>query len=350
MLGAIILLTIVNVVRTKGSMSNLIFPFYAYSLLTPLLLNFDDLRQLLNKANKFLCIIVSLSIILHIFRLVGVLPRGLLFPLGDDLVFQNYIVYVNRIYPFETPRFFGFCIEPGFFGLLMSAMLLVNRFDFRKKSTIIYFVALLLTLSLGGYLITFICWFLFASGARSIKVSRFVIMGALFGLFAYGLFYFATNIWNNGNNVFNEYIVERLVYDESKGTISGNNRQNEAALDMWYVFSHSEDVFWGIGVEEYEKMRGNNYNGSSIYEYIIVSGIFGTLLYVFSIAILAFKRNQIRYSFPGFMLLLLDFLQHGFTFESTMLILLWIHLESISPNTPRVYSSRPKLKKINFSY
>ena len=148
-------LLILNRLKIFGTIG---YGIMVFAMSTPFFLRTKEQTKLLIKINNILGILVIVSILFHVLKILGFLPSVPIMKRGGYL-YQNYFVYLYGI-EYEY-RFCGFCYEPGFFAILLSALLLVNGYDFKKRQTIIYFIALILTFCLGGYIITLICWYLY---------------------------------------------------------------------------------------------------------------------------------------------------------------------------------------------
>ncbi len=315
-------LCIVHIISSRGR----ILGFFSYAanvfaISTPLFLRVSDQKILLSRINRFFYIIVTISIVFHLLMICGLLPSAHLFKRGMYM-YQNYYIYLYS--PDYESRFCGFCYEPGFFSLLLSALLLINNYDIKKKWTIVFLVALFLTFSLGGYILTATSWLLYYILQRRKQIRHHKRNFLIISLMIYGGF-FIVGQWNRGENMMNEKIFSRLEYDAEKG-ISGNNRQNLDAEVEWIRFLNSDSILFGYGDKKYSEMRSNNYDASSILEFVMCCGIIGTILHIIMIGFFAFKAHKIIYALPGFLFLLLDFIQHGYDLQVSMflLIFLWV--------------------------
>lgn len=148
------------------------------------------------------------------------------------------------------------------------------------------------------------------------------------------IFLFVTYYWNNGNNAVNEKVINRLELDEDKG-IAGNNRQDINAAIEFYYFMESNSFLWGYGIENYNENRSvSEYDASSVVEFMMRYGALGTVLQMLSIGAFLFYHHRPQYSIPGFLFLLLDFIQHGFGVELSMYILVLLAVVDGSRRDP----------------
>lgn len=309
------------------------FVFRILAISTPLFIAPPEQSDLLWKVNKTFVILVSLAIAFHLFKLLGILPSVPTIQRGH-YYYQNYFFYLYS--PNYEYKCCGFCYEPGFFSLLLSVLLFINKYNFRRKCVKIYMVALLMTLSLGGYVITTVCWFLYYMTHRKGNIGFYLVKIFVVLFFFSVCHLFVTKIWNNGNNVINENIITKAT-DVGGTGMSFETRQSMDAILLWTDFLNSNSILFGYGYKKYHEIRSNSdyYDAASVAEFIIVNGFVGTILYVFAIGYYLLNRKKTNYATIGFVLLLLDFIQHGYGIESSMFLLvaLWItYIEKIGDN------------------
>ena len=163
---------------------------------------------------KFFAILLTISMILYVILLFRDLPFILMpyinsegeMPYG---FFQNYILLLQGIdINTSITRFQGPFLEPGQIGTFLAFLLTIYRYDFREKWRYLLLIALLLTLSLAGYVLAAVGFLV----SRVNRIGKVVVYGTMF----LTMYLVGTN-YNGGNNIFNEYILERLTYDEEKG-------------------------------------------------------------------------------------------------------------------------------------
>lgn len=312
-------------------LGSFLFAINIFALSTPFFISTSNQTKLLKVINNFLFIFVFASLCVHVLKNLNLLPEVAFFERGA-YSYQNYYIYLYSL-TYEN-KCCGFCYEPGFFSLLLSALLLINRYDMEKWCTRIYLIALILTFSLGGYVLTAVCWYLYYILTQRKKITT-VIRGIIALVFLGIIYYVCTEIWNNGNNIVNELIFEKLNRAGSYDSLF-ESRQNIDAILLWNQFISSDHLAWGYGFELYGKLKNSveQYDAASIIEFIIATGFIGTIIQIFSVMIISLHNMDRRYSIPGYSLLLLDFLQHGYNVQTSMflLIILWIQLSSKSEN------------------
>lgn len=314
-----------------------------FALCTPLLLKHEDQKKVLRAINKFFFPLITISTFLYLFKMAGLLPSVAEFQRGS-YYYNNYYLYIySSSYEYRNC---GICIEPGFYSILLSALLLVNKYDFRKKENKVYGIALLSTLSLGGYILTTVCWYLYYAISNSINKKQILIKSLVFiGGLSLSL-YVVKNVWSGGNNIVNEQIVQRLEYDEDKG-ITGNNRQNDVSKLLWANFLVSDNLYTGLGIKDYRKQyEGESFDSASFAEYVMKYGIIITLLRWLGLALLAFRRNDTIYAIPAFVFLFIDFLQHGYDLELSMFLLVYFFIVYNSDNPIKICKQQSKIHKL----
>lgn len=316
-------LLVVQLIGTRfGILGSCAFVIDLLALSSPLFLKVEDISDIFKRINNFFVLFVLLSIFFHLLMKTSLLP-DLDYVDRGDYSYQNYLVYLYS--PTYEERFCGFCYEPGFFSILLSALLLVNKYDFKKVSTYIYLIALLLTLSLGGYIITIVCSYLYYIFNKVHNISRFILKNVFIFASLFLIVTIVTTYWNDGDNVVRDKILDRMEYDESKG-VAGNNRQNIEALLLWEEFLQSDSKLFGYGDNRYKELIPNNYDAASIAEFIMRCGFVGAFIQILSIAFFCFYKKKKKYSVPVFVFLMLDFIQHGYGVEISMYTLLFTWL------------------------
>jgi len=329
MVGAFIL----NAISTKMSMLHAITSSITmFSLCTPMLLSSSVQSYLLDKINKVFYVLIIVSICFYALNFIGKLPVLSLVQRGHYF-YNNYLIYLYS--PDYDFKFCGFCWEPGFMSLLLSALLLINDFDISKRCCKLYLLALVLTFSLGGYILASVCYLLYITLIKN-EESKSLIGVSSSILFFLLIIYFIQNIWNNGDNVVNHLIFEKFITTYSESSLF-EMRQNGEALVLWDSFIGGSSKWFGIGTDAYNDFRANAvyYDAASITQFMITCGIIGTIINILIIAKTTLSNHKYKYAIPGFVFLLLDFIQHGYGISSSMfiLVLLWISYSSNKEDT-----------------
>lgn len=185
------------------------------------------------------------------------------------------------------PRFSGVFLEPGYLGVLLVILLYINEFNLRRKEILVLFFALIFTFSLAGYLM-----FLFAYVAYLLQKSRkAVLYMLLFMTFIWSSYTFLAN-YNDGNNIINKMVLERLKYDDEAGNIAGYNRTQEYFDNYFKSFwNRGDDILFGIGTDTFDFGSNVGYK-----VYLTQHGIFGTLLiFIAFFSVLLFNRGYSKF-------------------------------------------------------
>lgn len=231
-------------------------------------------------------------------------------------VYYLFLVGANNILEDLSPRFCGMFLEPGHVGSTCCLLLFINKFNFKDKSNYIYLLSIILSLSLAAYCLFFIglCLHLFLKGVHIMKYILF--MGAFTGAFyIFGLTY------NNGDNIFNEKILSRLVIVD--GELSGDNRTS-MLFDVYYEdWLKNGNVINGYGKKAYgENGEATNilYGCASFKRFFFVNGIIGVIL-VGALYCSLFYKYRSRQGWGFFVLFIICNMIRDYPFR-----LMWLYL------------------------
>lgn len=123
-------------------------------------------------------------------------------------------------------------------------------------------------------------------------------------------FVLAKNI-NDGDNLLNHLIIERLEFSDDGKGIEGNNRFSEGT-DYYYELYKGELLF-GLGPEKVAKLAGAGYNdsisGAGYKVYFLTFGIASALVFLMFYALIGstFARNR-RYAFSFLIIVVITFI------------------------------------------
>lgn len=297
-----------------------ILKFSCYILLLLQILSFrkDLTNKILNYLNKFFSFTIAISTGLFIIHTIGLsVPT-----FGVVNYFQynlgNHLFFVSNL-DTSTIRFYGLCVEPGYFALLLSCLICTNDYVINKYN-IVYLLALLLTWSLGGLIITICGWYIHYALSKGIMISSVLRRSVVFIIIAVFLLVILSNLGGIGD-LFTEKIINRLQFDPEKGFV-GNNRVNERFDMFWYSFLLSDQMMWGMGSSEYfSSIDGLELDGASYRVFVMQYGVLYTCLFLTFFLILISSVGNKMYILPAAAIYLLDFLQHGTPFQGVFLIL-----------------------------
>lgn len=135
----------VNSVSVSERISQLLF-FVPIWVLT---CDVRNSQRIFTMMAKWLSILLVPSIILHLlFLSIGFPPSVIIINenVPDNYVYFNYFFLIKNIVMEDYQiRFCSIFLEPGYIGTLLSFLLYVGKFDFKKRYNLILLVALILT-------------------------------------------------------------------------------------------------------------------------------------------------------------------------------------------------------------
>lgn len=234
----------------------------------------EVMSKILKLIIKFVASIILLSLFFWCLFLLGVsLPHY-------STVTGNY--YEHTVYYFfllngdESQliyRFAGMFLEPGHVGSTSCFLLFLNGMTPRKWENIVFYLAILLSLSLAAYGLLVGCIGLYII---------FKYRGGILKVFFFSLFLFLLAIiftnYNGGDNPINEKILLRLVFEN--GEMSGSNRTT-SLFDMQYDrYIRTSEAIWGKGRSALESNTSTNIvNGCASWKrYLFLRGYIGFFL------------------------------------------------------------------------
>lgn len=248
------------------------------------------------KARLFDLFVKALSVILLI-----TIPAWLLFlkgfpfshgayiDVGDGFHFiHDYTFFVMSDIGegFDYPRFSSVFLEPGWIGTICCFTIFGLGLNFRKIPTWLCLLGLLLSMSLSAVVNLILCVLLWIWLTSK---HRLVLLGC-FAFLLIGVTVFATS-YKKGDNIINQLVVERLIFDEDLG-IAGNNRTNDDFDSRFEDVVRGPEKWFGIGHEvNKEFMEANDWfnHSSGIKKDLMCNGFFGTGLYMLLLIMLLIK-------------------------------------------------------------
>jgi hypothetical protein len=248
----------------------------------------DEIKiDLLRFLTSAMALLLFISLCAWILFLAGVqFPYSAVNFNNGQYWYNNYYFFLYDLNPyFIIPRFSGAFLEPGHLGMITSLLLYANHFNLRRKEVLVLLVATIFTFSLAAYilLIISISVFLFSKSKKSV-----LYITIWFGFLIIGYIFFTK--LNNGDNIVNNLIIERLQIDD--GNLSGDNRFSESMDSYFEGYIKSEDVYTGIGTAKYELLNLGANAGYKVF--LVQHGIIGTsLLFLFYLSLVfAYKSKE----------------------------------------------------------
>lgn len=213
-------------------------------------------------------------------------------------------------------RFSSVFLEPGYMGALLAFLLYAARYDFSKRYIRILLYALLISLSLAGYILCVVGYILYQSD-KGFNIGKYIGIAFCLGIVCL----FATN-YNEGKNFVNEKIIERLQPDNKKGIV-GNNRTSDVTEKYFREGFRNGNNLFGLGLTKVKHINGgdnledgfrhDNINGTGYQFFIVVHGVVPILFFLlFYINIGSSLCISVRYRRFFVWLVVLTFIQASY--------------------------------------
>ena len=320
-----ILLSFMIHLRSGG---NIIFGLFRLSQFVLLLafvlkMNIIEKRRLVSISTNLYSWLVGISIVAYLLVLNGVsLPYSIIEVPDNDFypTFVNYKFFISFNYSNSliSNRFQSIFTEPGHLGMFSAIFLYINNYNIKRKSVLIIFVSLLMSLSLGGYVLLVLGYFLHIitiSEKSFFALSKIFLIVVLLGCI--GFYFFK----NHQDSNFSLLILNRLELDEDKG-IAGNNRTSNN-FDLFYktqFLTSTKAILWGKGSEK-DELSFLKTDGSYSYKTFLLYHGSVTLLLLFFLyfGIVSISPSKLGYGL--LILYCLSFLQRPNALGSMQLFL-----------------------------
>jgi hypothetical protein len=270
-----------------------------------LLILTDNIKiDILNFCTKVLGIILLISIPAWILYLLGFSwSHYVSSDSGSEFyIHANYYFFVVSAKPqdiIDIQRFMSMFLEPGHLATICCFFLFINKFNFRRWEVWLMFIAILLSLSLAGYglFIGGVIFYLILYNKHYKKyLSVFLLLIVILSVFFINL--------NEGDNVINEKIISRLVFED--GEMSGNNRFTQRFESHYAKYIKSDDIYWGIG----QKLKSIDVKYNWLFasagwkKNLVTHGIIGISMVLIFYFLLLF----VKWSYAGFFFFIVFFI------------------------------------------
>lgn len=284
------------------------------------LLSCSNLQETLRWVTKGFVYLLVPGIVLHILLIFNIGVSGIPIQYHDSLtsIFFNYGFLLKPVYAYSESsqyRFYSVFLEPGYLGTLVAFLLYANKYNFKSWNGKILLIAEILSMSLAGYITTFVGYILYKYSQYT--PIRIYVLTLLLLAFAY----YGAKFVNNGDNVINHLIVERLQKDDEKG-FAGNNRTGEAADFYYDQVMSSKKMFFGLGADEVSRINGNDdtvdkstkIHGAGYKIFIITHGLVASFMFLLFYIVAASQLcwNNKRYSYGFVFIIVLTFIQAAY--------------------------------------
>lgn len=283
-------------------------------------LSIYDKQRCMDYITKCLCYLLIPSIILFLILQFVKLPSlGAISITSHSgasyTACQNYIILVKGDY--YGFRFSGPFLEPGHLGMMISFILFANNWNLKDKHNLILFIISLFTLSLAAYILHVIGYILVNYVNKTFKMKSI----ALFFFILYVLYELIIN-YNDGHNILNENIIERLDYDEEKGFV-GNNRAfgliPQYYEDMWKG-SNTKILLFGYDASTIKWLAEHGSRGVGYVMYMVLYGLVGVVLSSLFYLYYAIKSSNKRYAIIVLIFVAIMFWQRSYPYWISWII------------------------------
>lgn len=294
-------------------------------------------QKFLVKITHWFAILLTISLILYLLLFFIDLPNIGYVKINNEnaayLPYKNYIFLVCS--DFYLNRFTGPFLEPGHLGMMIMFLAYANNFNFKNKNVLILLIVSLFTLSLASYVLLIIGFVLTQISNNKLSVKKiFIFTIAVVAIYNIGINY------NNGNNLINEKIIERLEFDKEKG-ISGNNRVF-GEIDSYYTYLLEHDkYFWtGYDSKTIQYLAETDSRGTGYVMHVVKYGFLGLIIAAlfYIIYTMSFRNRKIAITYLIFVCFV--FWQRSYPFWTSWIICFVWGLENITK-----YVENSKLKE-----
>ena len=270
------------------------------------MLDKDEVPKLGTMLCKSMAILLVPSIVFFFLYLFGFpLPHSYAEPpFSDFYSYENYLFFLldERFSLFIFPRFHSVFLEPSHMASACVALLMTQVGHWKKWYNIVIFSALVISFSLAGYV--FLVMMFFCSSwmkGKAIMRKLMVLVGFIATVVIVSLFY------NEGENLVNELIVQRMVLNE-EGNLEGDNRVTQDFDAAFDDFVQSDHLLTGMGNDSMEQFGFGN---SGFRVYLYRNGLISFLFLVLFFLSMAFTSTYKRGIVVMALFHIASFIAHG---------------------------------------
>lgn len=260
--------------------------------------------------------ILCISLIGWCFHLIGLDTPSYYTSFGH-YEYYNHFLFLERVTSYTlVERFSSVFLEPGHVGTVLPLFLYINGYDLKEKYNIIFFIALLFTLSLAGYVLLIIGLFfnfILKSKLRVSALIGFVVIIAGITL--------VIKTYNGGDNILNNLIIMRLEMEDGK--MAGDNRVSNYIQLKYEDVMNSSSRYMGIGTENVSKLTDGDEHGNAGYKLFILShGLTGLILVLLLYGYYSLAQSNKLCCFTFYILYCISFIQRSYPVWDIFLIIL----------------------------
>lgn len=301
------------------------FPLWVVtSVLIPIsvivLLNDKDRIAALDFIFRFFAIFMLLSIITYILvKTIGIPSFGTVQLIDDDMMIESYRARQNYFFCVDDMNIGRFCgpfVEPGHLGTLCALVLFATGFDFKKKETIIYLVALLMTLSLAGYVMCCFAYLFTRLIDRKISAQKVALVGL--GLL---LVLLISKYFNNGANVLNEMIISRLDMSNEDNLSYMTHTTGDFNYYFALLFNNVNLLLFGYGEVMVEWIQQTTQSsGSGFVFFVVKHGLIGFFMSILFYLVYTMRTRNKRLARIFFIFMILAIYQRSYAFSAAWIM------------------------------
>lgn len=269
----------------------------------------EDRLLVLHNTTKWFSILLSVSVTAWLIHFIIPLPSfGHVYRAGEYYESINYLFFTEL--PTDIFRFKSVFLEPGHVSTIATFFVAANRFDFKNRYVLLLSLCIIPTFGLAGYVL-FVLGYLFYSIEAGKANTAILRLAPMVILFIAAVFYFRN--YNNGDNLFNELILNRLEYNEEKG-VEGNDR---SSWEIDKAFDEAVDngtIIIGIDRESFQQILARGGHGAGAKVYTLQHGIIGSLFLLLGYFCISKDSRYKRWAFFMFLIYAISFLQRVYFF------------------------------------
>lgn len=290
-----------------------IIPIFFILILKPF---YQD--DFLNTIRRFFSVLLLLSLICWFAYYIGfstpysILEYGAGKNGGSQYYYENhyaFLINISRLEVLFIPRFSSVFLEPGYLGCLLAMLLYIGRYKIDVPN-VIFFISLITTFSLAGYILFFGGFIV--NSLNSISKQKVIVFVIIFSLICIGLFQVIRS-YNNGHNLVNELIIARVEYDEGIGRSGDDTKQW-----FWNKFVSSDSLWFG-GDE-----KNLSPDDVDMTAYVVQNGFVSLLFFVCFIMYPGFRSRKKLSCIPLSIIYLLIFAQTIHLIQSYMYLIVFV--------------------------
>lgn len=222
-----------------------------------------------------------------------------------DYSFENYTFFMvvdNDTFTL-IPRFTSYFLEPAHLAMGCIVLLTAQIGQWNKWYNIALFTATLLSFSLAGYVFLAIVLVGAAWMKGKAVIGKLIALAVvMLGIGIGSMFY------NQGDNLVNTLIVERLAVD-SDGKMAGDNRVTNSFLREYEKYIGTSRAILGEGGDKMERFGFGN---AGYRVFIYSNGLFLTVLLFCVFCVIASRSREKRARVLFWTIHLVSFIPHAF--------------------------------------